>query len=71
MGLFRRIEQPFWVAVTALQLAEVTSATGRDSEAGAMFDEALGIFVQLRAEPWLQRLEQARHAGKPVGVVPA
>ena len=71
LGLFRRIEQPFWVAVTALQLAEVTSATGRDSEAGAMFDEALGIFVQLRAEPWLQRLEQARHAGKPVGVVPA
>jgi len=71
LGLFRRIEQPFWVAVTALQLAQVTSATGRDSEAGAMFDEALGIFVQLRAEPWLQRLEQARHAGKPVGVVPA
>jgi hypothetical protein len=56
---FRELGVPFWLAVTLLELAELTG----DS---AQRDEARGIFEQLGATPWLARAGGARQA-EPVG----
>jgi len=45
---FRELEAPFWVAVTLLELAELTGDA-------ASRDEARAIFEQLRARPWVER----------------
>jgi len=52
---FREIETPFWVAVTLLELAELT---GDD----ASRDEARAIFEHLRARPWVERATARQHA---------
>ena len=71
LAVFRRIESPFWVAVTLLQLAEMLAGAGRSAEADPITDEARAFFADLGAEPWLRRLEQARAVVAPAGVVPA
>jgi len=50
---FRELEAPFWVAVTLLELAELTV----DEPARA---EAQEIFAGLGARPWLERAASAR-----------
>ena len=50
---FRELGVVFWLAVTLLEYSELIGDT-------ALLDEARGIFEQLRASPWLARLEGAR-----------
>jgi tetratricopeptide (TPR) repeat protein len=52
---FRELEAPFWVAVTLLELAELTG----DDEARA---EAVATFEQLGARPWIARATSAQQA---------
>ena len=52
---FREIETPFWVAVTLLELAELT---GDD----AAREEARAVFEQLRARPWVERVSATQRA---------
>jgi class 3 adenylate cyclase/tetratricopeptide (TPR) repeat protein len=56
---FRRLEIPFWTAVTMLEQAELT---GDDSA----LSEAREVFERLGATPWLERAGAARQA-EPVG----
>ena len=50
---FREIGIPFWLAVTLLEQAELTGDEW-------LLDEAREIFEDLRATPWLERLDAAR-----------
>jgi tetratricopeptide (TPR) repeat protein len=52
---FREIGLPFWLAVTLLELGELT----RDEAALA---EARGIFEGLKATPWIERVDAATGA---------
>ncbi len=54
---FRKLELPFWLAVTLLELAELTSDE-------SSLDEAHEVFEGLRATPWLARVEAARSGGR-------
>lgn len=56
---FRGIGMRFWLAVTLLEHGEWLTAVGRADEAQPMLDEARALFEQLRARPWLERLERA------------
>src|SRR5439155_22996636 len=53
-ALFRELEIPFWLAVTLLELAELTGNETSRAEARA-------IFEQLGAKPWVERAD----AGSP------
>jgi class 3 adenylate cyclase/tetratricopeptide (TPR) repeat protein len=61
-GLLREIETPFYLAVVLLEYAEELAAHGRIKEAGALLYEARDIFENLRAAPWLERLEKVAAA---------
>ena len=63
---FRRIENPFWLAVTQLEHADAVAASGGNG-AGKLLDDALTIFESLAATPWIERTRAARRAGEPVG----
>jgi tetratricopeptide (TPR) repeat protein len=52
---FRELEAPFWIAVTLLELAELTG----DEASRA---EALEIFEGLRAQPWIERASAVQRA---------
>jgi class 3 adenylate cyclase/tetratricopeptide (TPR) repeat protein len=52
---FRELEAPFWVAVTLLELAELTGD-------GPAREEAQEIFDALRARPWIERAASAERA---------
>ena len=49
-ALFREVDLPFWLAVALLEYGEVTGSEESLSEAREIFDE-------LRATPWLDRLD--------------
>jgi tetratricopeptide (TPR) repeat protein len=51
-GRFREYDIPFWLAVTLLEHGELTGDR-------ALLDEARGIFEELKAAPWLERVDRA------------
>ena len=55
MALFREIGMTFYLAVVALELAELLAAAGRLDECEPLALEAREIFDELRAAPWLER----------------
>jgi class 3 adenylate cyclase/tetratricopeptide (TPR) repeat protein len=57
--LFRYIQVPFFLAVSLLEHGEWLIGQGRAAEAEPQFSEAQGIFQELHARPWLERLERA------------
>ncbi len=63
----RELGMTFWLAVTLLEHGEWLSAEGRPAEAGPFLDEARGIFEQLEAKPWLERLDHV--TGTPSAAV--
>jgi class 3 adenylate cyclase/tetratricopeptide (TPR) repeat protein len=56
-ALLREIGARFHLAGASLEHAECLSASGRDEEAEPLLTEAREIFEQLRAAPWLERLD--------------
>ena len=56
--LFEEAEMPFYVAVTRLERAENLLAEDRGSEARPLLDEARETFEELRARPWLERVDR-------------
>jgi tetratricopeptide (TPR) repeat protein len=62
--LFADAEMPFYVAITRLERAENLLAHDRAEEAGALLDQARETFEELRARPWLERLENAAAGSK-------
>ncbi len=57
VGLFREMAAPFYIAVTLLEHAEWLASQARAGEADPLLAEARKVFGQLKARPWLQRLE--------------
>ncbi|MGZ4127026.1 MAG: adenylate/guanylate cyclase domain-containing protein [Actinomycetota bacterium] len=55
-GLLREIGAPFWLAVVLTEHAEYLAGAGRAHDAEPLASEARGIFEQLRAQPWLDRV---------------
>jgi class 3 adenylate cyclase/predicted ATPase len=53
---FTELANPFWVAVTQLEHAELL---GGGEAAERLFAAARGTFAQLRATPWLERAQRA------------
>jgi hypothetical protein len=53
------LEMPFWKAVVSTELAEWLLAKGRDAEAAPYVADARATFEQLRATPWLERLDRS------------
>jgi tetratricopeptide (TPR) repeat protein len=64
--LFEEAEMPFYVAVTRLERAENLLAEDRGGEARALLDQARETFEELRARPWLERMDRLA-----MGAVPA
>jgi class 3 adenylate cyclase/tetratricopeptide (TPR) repeat protein len=54
---FRELSLRFWVAVTLLEHGELLAESGRDDEAKSLLGEARGIFEELGARPWLDRVD--------------
>lgn len=72
VGRMRRIDVPFWLAVTLLEYGEWRVETGRADEADDLLGEAVGLFARLEATPWHARAARAREAlGATVGVRPS
>ncbi len=57
---FRKLEMPFWLAVTELEHAERLLELGRDADAEPLLAEARQIFARLEARPWLERATALR-----------
>ena len=57
---FRKLEMPFWLAVTELEHAELLAEQGREAEAEPLLAEAREIFARLEAKPWLERATALR-----------
>lgn len=66
---FRKLELPFWLAVTELEHAEWLMAEGRAAEAEPLVAEAREIFERLEATPWLERAVRASGVGQPAEAV--
>ena len=54
---FRELRMPFWTAVASLEYAEWLRAEERGAEAEPLVADARAIFEELRAAPWLERLD--------------
>src|SRR2546423_10059678 len=64
--LFAESEMPFYVAVTRLERSQHMLESERFDEARPLLDQARATFEELRAGPWLDRVEAAEsHAGGP------
>jgi predicted ATPase/class 3 adenylate cyclase len=61
-AVFRQLAMPFWTAVALLERAELLVGEGRDSDAEPLLAEARDTFGQLRATPWLERVEAASNS---------
>jgi class 3 adenylate cyclase/tetratricopeptide (TPR) repeat protein len=57
---FREIGMPFSLATTMAEHAEWLSEQGRAEEAEPLLAEARGIFTDLKAAPWVERLDSTR-----------
>jgi len=57
--ILRTVGCPYALARALLDRGDTLAALGRPGEAAAALQEARGIFVDLRATPWLKRAEQA------------
>ena len=57
---FRKLEMPFWLAVTELEHAEVLADQGRAADAELLLADAREIFGRLEARPWLERAAALR-----------
>jgi class 3 adenylate cyclase/tetratricopeptide (TPR) repeat protein len=57
--LFRRLDMPFYLAVTLLEHGEWLIGQGRPSETEPLHAEASAIFERLEATPWLDRVTEA------------
>jgi hypothetical protein len=57
-ALFRELSTRFWLAVTLLEHGELTGDTERLEEAGRIFED-------LRATPWLERLDARESSQVP------
>jgi hypothetical protein len=55
--LFAGSEMPFYVAVTRLERARYLLEGGRVEDARRLLEEARATFEELRARPWLDRVE--------------
>jgi len=55
---FRDLATPFWLAVTLFEHAQFLAGAGRAEEAAPLLSEAREIFEQLKARPWLDRLDR-------------
>jgi tetratricopeptide (TPR) repeat protein len=66
---FRKLEMPFWLAVTELEHAELLAEHGREAEAEPLLSEVRAIFAGLEATPWLERV--ATLGPEPQTQVPA
>lgn len=55
--LLRDLGIPFWLAVTQLEHAEALHAHGGAGDVRALLDPARETFVQLRATPWVERVD--------------
>jgi len=53
------LQMPFWKAVVSTELAEWLLEQGRDGEAAPLVMQARATFEQLRAMPWLERLDKS------------
>ena len=58
---FRALNRPFWIAVTQLEFAETLLADDRGIDARELVAQARVTFAELRATPWLKRVEAAAH----------
>jgi predicted ATPase/class 3 adenylate cyclase len=56
---FEELKMPFWKAVASTELAEWFIGRGRDAEAAPLAAQARATFEQLRATPWLERLDKS------------
>lgn len=56
-AIFRDLEMPFWLAMTLLEHAERLAAGDRPAEAEPLVVEARGIFEELGAAPFLERID--------------
>ena len=56
-ALFREIGMPFYLAVARLEHAEALASSDRAAECRPTLTEAREIFEQLRATPWLERVD--------------
>ena len=63
---FRDVSMPFEVGVTLTELAEWLSEQGRHDEAQVFALESRTLFEQLRARPWLDRVERLLAGAVPV-----
>jgi tetratricopeptide (TPR) repeat protein len=68
IGLFRELGNPFFTAVSTIELAEWLNRGERGAEAGPLLDEAEGTFRSLRATPWIERVEAARAVAAGIAV---
>jgi class 3 adenylate cyclase/tetratricopeptide (TPR) repeat protein len=53
------MDAPFWKAVVSVELAEWLIGQGRDAAAAPLVADARATFEQLRATPWLERLDKS------------
>lgn len=58
-GMFREIGAPFYLAVALLEHAEWLREQGKPEEALSRLEEARDIFKDLKAQPWLERLDRS------------
>ena len=57
LRMFEELSMPFWSAVASLEFAEWLAGERRGGEAASLIEHARATFEQLRATPWLARLE--------------
>ncbi len=55
-AMFREVGAPHWLGATLVEYGEWLGAEGRSAEAEPLFSEAIGIFENLGAYRWLDRL---------------
>jgi class 3 adenylate cyclase/predicted ATPase len=61
-GLLRELSVPFYLAVVQTEHAELLTSLGRAGEADPLLAEARETFEQLRAAPWVERVDALRTA---------
>ena len=58
MSRFEGLQMPYWQAITQLDLGELLISNGRVAEADELLAAARSTFEQLRATPYLKRLDR-------------